>query len=52
MSNRKQYDIPDMEIMILEDIDILTISELTNAGSGTGDCGGLPEETNLLDNQL
>ena len=47
MRNKKQYDRPNIKIKILEKPNIFTTSELTNVGSWTGDCGGLPSETNL-----
>lgn len=47
MSNGKQYEKPGMEIIILENTDVITTSELTNGGTGTGDSGGLPSEIDL-----
>ena len=47
MSNGKQYEKPGMEIIILENTDVITTSELKNGGTGTGDSGGLPSEIDL-----
>lgn len=47
MSNGKQYEKPGMEIIIFGNTDVITTSELTNGGSGTGASGGLPSEINL-----
>lgn len=47
MNKGKQYEKPGMEIIILKNTDVITASELTNGGSGTGDSGGLPSEINL-----
>lgn len=47
MSNDKQYEKPGMEMIILNNTDVISTSELANGGSGTGGSGGLPTETNL-----
>lgn len=47
MNKGKHYEKPDMEMLIMLTKDVVTTSELTNGGSGTGDFGGLPSETNL-----
>lgn len=47
MRTSANYERPEMAIHIFEVEDTIRTSDLTNGGSGTGDYGELPDETNL-----
>lgn len=50
MLNDMRYKKPELKLIFLSE-DIIRTSELSGGDSGTGNSGGLPEETNIANVQ-